>query len=85
LLSVAARSLLVVTRDLEAALETYRRALRKLLLGWKSGTANFEVPGEMEATAHMVIPWAVQVHRFGQAFLRLEKDGLEHEAHPTVR
>jgi hypothetical protein len=33
----------------------------------------------------MVIPWTAQVHRYGHAFLELEKRGLEHEAHPLVR
>jgi hypothetical protein len=33
----------------------------------------------------MVIAWSTQVHRFGPAFLQLEKVGLDHETHPLVR
>lgn len=74
-----------MTDDLEAGLEKYRIVLRKLLVGWTASTQTFEVPSDRKAAAHMVIAWSAQVHRFGRAFLRLEKDGLEHEAHPLVR
>lgn len=74
-----------MTDDLEAELKKYRIALQKLLVGWKASTQTFEVVSDRKATAHMVIAWSTQVHRFGRAFLRLVKDDLEHEAHPLVR
>ena len=45
----------------------------------------YEVSTETEASAHYMIPWSTQVHRFGPAFLRLETANLERETHPLVR
>jgi hypothetical protein len=74
--------------DLAAGLEQHRSALQRLLLGWKAAGAapdGYDVPAVAESVAHMVIPWTAQTHRFGRAFLRLDRVGLEHEAHPLVR
>jgi hypothetical protein len=67
------------------SLGAYREALVKLLMGWKSRTGQLRVPAEKRATAHMVVPWTAQVHRFGRAYLQLARNGLEHEAHPIAR
>lgn len=74
-----------MTDDREARLENYRLNLRKLLVGWRTASQDFQVPSDRTAVAHIVMPWTTQVHRFGRAFLRLEMDGLEHEGHPLVR
>jgi hypothetical protein len=51
----------------EAAIANHRLCLRKLLVGWKAATRDFQVPEERKATGQMVIRWTAQVHRFGQA------------------
>jgi hypothetical protein len=71
--------------DVERVIENYRLCLRKLLLNWKTVSGGYEIPSHLEATARMVIPWAAQVHRFGRAYLQLEKVALEHEGHVVVR
>ena len=71
--------------DLDVAIEPYRFCLRKLLFAWKQWEGNIDLPPDKVAVAHLVIPWAAQVHRFGRAFLQIEKVELEHEAHPLVR
>lgn len=74
--------------DLETGLQHHRAALRKLLLGWKTAMAapdGYTVGPEAASTAHLVIPWTTQTHRFARAFLRLEQADLEHETHPLVR
>jgi hypothetical protein len=71
--------------DLAAALEHHRFYLRKLLISWKAWEGTVQVASEQKPTAHMVIPWTAQVHRFGRAFLQLEKIGMEHECHVLVR
>src|SRR6266540_373873 len=66
-------------------MEHYRFCLRKLLISWKEWEGSVSVLPEHVAVAHMVIPWAAQVHRFGKAFIQIEKVGLEHEGHVLVR
>lgn len=69
-----------------ASNEDYRHALRRLLAGWNLlMKLAINVPSEQRRTAMLVMGWVAQVHRFGRAFLQLEKVGLEHEAHPLVR
>lgn len=66
--------------------EDYRHALRRLLIGWRMHTANgVELPAERVPVLTLVYPWVTQVHRFGQAFLQLEKHGYAHESHAIVR
>jgi hypothetical protein len=71
--------------DLDAAIDHYRFYLRKLLVSWKQWEGNVDLPAGKTAVAHLVIPWTAQVHRFGKAFLQLEKIGMEHEGHVLVR
>ncbi len=66
-------------------MEHYRFCVRKLLVSWKEWEGSVRVLPQHVAVAHMVIPWAAQVHRFGKAFLEIEKVGLEHEGHVLVR
>jgi len=66
--------------------EDYRYALRQLLIGWRMHTANgVELPAERVPVLTLVYPWVAQVHRFGRAFLQLEKHGYAHESHALVR
>lgn len=68
------------------AVEDYREALRRLLVGWRMHTADgVEVRVERVAVLSLVYPWVAQVHRFGMAFLQMEKHGYSHEAHVLVR
>ena len=69
----------------ETAIAHHRDCLRQMLVGWKASSGDFKVRKKQGATAQMVIAWTSQVHRFGKAFLQLEKHGLEHETHPLVR
>lgn len=69
-----------------AGIERYRDCLRHLLLSWQSFAAStFEVERDRLAASQLAIPWAAQVHRFGRAFLHLEKQGFENEGHVLVR
>jgi hypothetical protein len=68
------------------AVEDYREALRRLLIGWNMHTAKgIEIAVEHRGVITLVYPWVAQVHRFGDAFLGLEKRGHSHEAHVIVR
>jgi len=71
--------------DLAAAIEHHRFYPRKLLISWKDWAGTVQIAAGQKPTAHMVIPWTAQVHRFGKAFLQLEKIGMEHEGHLLVR
>jgi hypothetical protein len=83
--SAAADSQAPVTTDTMRVIENYRLCLQKLLINWKTVSGGYEIPAHLEGTARMVIPWAAQVHRFGRAYLQLEKVALEHEGHVLVR
>jgi hypothetical protein len=74
-----------VVSAIELAIASHRICLQKLLISWKNLRGAFDIPLECDDTAHLVVPWTAQVHRFGEAFLKLEKQGYEHETHPLVR
>lgn len=72
--------------DHPVSVEDYREALRRLLVAWRMHTASgIEVPVERVGVLSLVYPWVAQVHRFGRAFLQMEKHGYSHEAHVIVR
>jgi len=74
--------------DRAAAIANSRDCLRHLLISWQTSVdrgGSYEVPAERHGSALLAIAWASQVHRFGRAFLQLEKVGLENECHPLVR
>jgi hypothetical protein len=71
--------------DIAAGIENHRFYLRKLLISWKEWEGQAKVLPPHIAVAHLVLPWTAQVHRFGKAYLQLEKIGMEHEGHVLVR
>jgi hypothetical protein len=76
---------MVNTDDVEHDMAIHRDALRQLLDRWEKGAVGgWDVPAERHATAQMVIPWTIQVHRFAEAFLLVE-DRYEHEGHVLAR
>lgn len=63
--------------DWPVTAEDYRDALRKLIAGWKLLPERhpINVQAENRRTALLVAGWVAQVHRYGRAFLQLEKVG----------
>ncbi|SDD75399.1 DUF5677 domain-containing protein [Nocardioides lianchengensis] len=75
-----------LARESHVPVEAYRAALQKLLVGWRmQASKGVNVPAEKVRVALLICPWVAQVHRFGQAYLRLEKNDLGHEGIPLVR
>ena len=67
-------------------IEAFRFALQKLIIGWKMAEPKpISIDSKHVHAVKLVYPWVAQCHRFGKAFMRLEKDGLAHEGHPIVR
>ncbi len=68
------------------SVDEYRHALKRLLVRWKAQAAKgIEVRTEHNSVITLVYPWVAQVHRFGRAYLVMEKAGFAHESHAMVR
>lgn len=64
----------------------YREALRRLLIGWRTHATNgLDIKQDRIRVVTLVYPWVAQTHRFGRAYVHLEKQGYAHEGHGLVR